>query len=254
VNANFAPQSGSYSLALSAVTWSLLAAPAVLGADPVVYDSMSNRGERWVSNLSPLDRKQFEFGDEITLAGTARVVTSFAFEYFGDIAPGTGANANAVIRFYANDGGLHTPSSGPAATMPGSLLWESAPFQVSGLSTFNEVTLAVPNIVVPDKLTWTIQFNGLSGVNGSQAGLTIADPVTIGAVLPTSNGTFLIGSFSDYWGKTDPAKSDSWALFVIPPNRANFATRINAVPEPETVALASVAGLFLWLTLRRNGR
>lgn len=225
-----------------------------LGADTVIYDNTSNRSDRWVSNRSPINNRQIEIGDEISLAGTARVVTSFVFEYFGDIVPGTGTGANAVVRFYANDGALHTPSSGSAATMPNSLLWESAPIAVAGNQVFNEVTLTVPNIVVPDKITWSIQFNGLTGANGNQAGVTISDPVTVGAVLPTSNGSFLLGSYSDYWGKTDPTKADSWALFVIPPNRANFHAKLTAVPEPGSVALGSVAGVFLMLAWRRNSR
>jgi hypothetical protein len=254
VNANFAHQFASYRLALSAVALSLLATPVLLGADTVVYDSTSNRSDRWVSNRSPINGRQIEFGDEISLAGTARVVTSFVFEYFGDITPGTSTGASAVVRFYANDGAMHTPSSGPAAPMPASLKWESAPIAISGFNQFKEVTLSIPNIVVPDKLTWTIEFSGLTGAAGSQAGLTISDPVTVGAILPTSNGSFLIGSYSDYWGKTDPTRADSWALFVIPPNRANFHARITAVPEPGTVALFSVAGGFLFLNWRRNRR
>ncbi len=230
-----------------------LVVSSALAADgTVVYDSTSNRSDTWVSNISPTNRRQIEIGDEISLAGSARMVTSFVFEYFGDIAPGTSPGANAVVRFYANDGGLHVPSSGPAAPMPQTLLWESAPFQVLGNKEFREVTLSVPNIVVPDKITWSIQFNGLTGA--SQAGLTISDPVTVGAVLPTSNGTFLLGSYSDYWGKTDPLRSDSWALFVIPPNRANFHAKLTAVPEPGAVALFAAGGVtVLFLRRRQNG-
>lgn len=225
---------------------------AVAADGTVVYDNTSNRSDRWVSNLSPINGRQIEIGDEISLAGSARIVTSFVFEYFGDITPGTAAGANAVVRFYANDGGLHTPSSGPAATMPQTLLWESQPFQVLGNKEFREVTISVPNIEVPNKLTWSVQFNGLTGAAGSQAGLTISDPVTVGAVLPTSNGSFLLGSYSDYWGKTDPLRADSWALFVIPPNRANFHAKITAVPEPGTVALLATGGLAALVWRRRQ--
>lgn len=225
---------------------------AVAADGTVVYDNTSNRSDRWVSNLSPVNGRQIEIGDEISLAGSARIVTSFVFEYFGDIAPGTAPGANAVVRFYANDGGLHTPASGPTATMPQTLLWESQPIQVVGNKEFREVTLSVPNIAVPNKITWSIQFNGLTGATGNQAGLTISDPVTVGAVLPTSNGSFLLGSYSDYWGKTDPLRSDSWALFVIPPNRANFHAKITAVPEPGTVALLATGGLAALVWRRRQ--
>lgn len=230
-------------------------APAQAQADrTVVYDNTSNRSDRWVSNRSPINNRQMELGDEINLAGTARVITSFVFEYFGDIAPGSGAGATAVVRFYANDGALHTPSSGPSAAMPGSLLWESAAFAVSGNKVFTEVTLSVPNIVVPDKMTWSVEFSGLTGATGNQVGLTISDPVTVGALLPTSDNSFLLGSYSDYWGKADPTKEDSWALFVIPPNRANFHARLTAVPEPGTIALFSVAGVALIFAGRRQSR
>jgi hypothetical protein len=232
----------------------VLTAAAIAADGTVIYDSTSNRSDRWVGNLSPIDGRQIEIGDEISLAGSARVVTSFVFEYFGDITPGTAPGANAVLRFYANDGPLHIPSSGPAAAMPRTLLWESQPIQVLGKKEFREVTISVPDIVVPNKITWSIQFNGLTGAAGSQAGLTISDPVTIGAVLPTSDGTFLLGSHSDYWGKTDPLRADSWALFIIPPNRANFHAKVTAVPEPGTVALITLGGIAALVGRRpRNG-
>ena len=242
-------------LRLGALSAGLVLTAAAIAADgTVIYDNTSNRSDRWVGNISPINGRQIEIGDEISLAGSARVVTSFVFEYFGDITPGTAPGANAVLRFYANDGGLHTPSSGPAAAMPKTLLWESQPIQVLGNKEFREVTVSVPNIVVPNKITWSIQFNGLTGAAGSQAGLTISDPVTVGAVLPTSNGSFLLGSYSDYWGKTDPLRADSWALFVIPPNRANFHAKVTAVPEPGTVAMFAMGGIaaLLWRQ-RRNG-
>jgi len=232
-----------------------MSSAAIAAEGTVIYDNTSNRSDRWVGNISPISGRQIEIGDEISLAGSARVVTSFVFEYFGDITPGTAPGANAVLRFYANDGALHTPSSGPSAVMPKTLLWESQPIQVLGNKEFREVTVSVPNIVVPNKITWSIQFNGLTGAAGNQAGLTISDPVTVGALLPTSNGSILLGSYSDYWGKTDPLRADSWALFVIPPNRANFHARVTAVPEPGTVALFAAGGIAAALVWRhrRNG-
>jgi hypothetical protein len=202
-----------------------------------------------VSNRHPTNGRQLEFGDEISLAGTARVVTSFVFEYFGDFVPGTNPDASAVVRFYANDGGF---LPGTSITKPNTLLWESQPIQI--LAQFREVTLTTPNVVVPDRMTWSIEFTGLAGTAGNGAGLTISDPVTVGAVLPASGGRTVIGSYSDYWGQTDPLRADSWALFNIDPDKANFHAKLTAVPEPGTVALLSVAGAVALLWRRNDSR
>src|SRR6476619_2641243 len=43
-----------------------------------------------------------EFGDDITLAGTDRVVNEFKFEYF--LSSNASGNETLQVQFYANDG------------------------------------------------------------------------------------------------------------------------------------------------------
>src|SRR5690348_9147906 len=43
-----------------------------------------------------------EYGDEIILAGTARLVTQFQFEYYGGFTPQ--GDESARVRFYSNTG------------------------------------------------------------------------------------------------------------------------------------------------------
>lgn len=216
-----------------------------------VYDSTPNRSDAWVSVKNPNNGRQMEIGDEITLAGTARTVTSFIYEYFGDFAAGANPGASAVVRLYANNGPGYFENGVQFGQMPGSLLWESQPVSVPSTLNrqFSQVTLSLPNVVVPDKIIWTIKFSGLTT---GDVGLTISDPVVIGGRLPGTTHD-VIGSYADYWGKNDPLRADSWALFSVFPNKANFHAKITAVPEPGTVALCSVAGVFL-LLVGRNRR
>ncbi len=242
VNNNFISR---HAVLLAGLVSAILACTPAIGAagETVVFDNSTNPLDKWISATG-----KKEIGDEITLAGSARAVTSFVFEYFGDFAPGANASATALVRFYKNDGGLLAGTSIPK---PGSLLWESAPFQV--LDGFRGVSLSVPNVLVPDRITWSVEFNGLAGTAGNQAGLSISDPVSVGAILPSSGGRTVVGSYSDYWFRT-AATADSWALENIDPGKANFYAKIGAVPEPGTVALFSVAGGFLFLIHRRQSR
>lgn len=239
MNNDFSPRRLALLAGLSCLT--LVGVPLVQAADTVVFDNSTHPLDKWISASG-----KKEIGDEISLAGSARVVTSFVFEYFGDFAPGTHSDARAVVRFYANDGTEFQGNPRPL-----SLKWESSPVEV--LSGFRGVSMSVPNILVPDTFTWTVEFSGLAGTARNQAGLSISDPVAVGAVLPASGGRTVVGSYSDYWFRT-VATADSWALANINPDKVNFYARVGAVPEPGTVALFSVAGAFLLLAHRRTAR
>jgi len=166
-----------------------------------------------------------EYGDQIQLAGSARQVTEFAFEYFGDF--GSTANAQAQITFYKNDG--------PGTFLkPQTVLWTSSLFPVS--AGFSSAYLDVPNVVVPDGFTWSVKFTGLAQTAGNRAGLLIYDPPTVGGILPGN----ILGSYGDFWRKD--AVSGVWTLFNFNQNpNANFAARVTAVPEPASVLLLGLA-------------
>ena len=201
----------------------------VQGAGTVVYDNTTlvKDGNGDQVNF----RSATEFGDEISLGGVARSVTQFQVDpaLIGNSFP----NANFVVRFYKNDG-IDTDPGPKVIKGPGSLLWESASQPVAPGAGL--VTLAVPNVKVPDSFTWTIQY---SNVNETDAGgLVLGDPIGIGK------------SFNDFWEKNGDG---SWStkIFQSGAFKANFAAQVTAVPEPGTLALVAVGGGLL-LALRRR--
>jgi hypothetical protein len=196
-----------------------------------VYDNLQNV-------RTNVTRFNTEYGDDVNLVGQAREVVQFAFLYFAEAGA---TNGSATIRFYANDGTLFDPNS-VTSQRPRTLLWESGTIPILAGVVTN--LLEVPNIIVPDRFTWTIDFQGVSQAPGQGAGLLISDPVSIGAVLP-GVGRPVVGSYNDYWIRQP---SGDWALGGIlndPVTGAlagNFAASVTAVPEPGVVALG-VSGL-----------
>ena len=168
-----------------------------------------------------------QYGDDINLAGTGRVVTEFSFLYFGDVSTNLLTPGQWRIRFYKNDGALDKPSVA-TSQKPNTLLWDSGLHPVS--PGYRIAKLAVPNITVPDRFTWTVEFYNLSQNSGNGAGLVLAHPPTIGAILTGKNST-VIGSFSDFWLLEDSKVLDSWTLQIFSNNpnegpQGNFFARV----------------------------
>jgi hypothetical protein len=119
----------------------------------------------------------FEAGDEVTLAGTNRVVKEISIYYISDITTVQG-DEQMVVRFYANDG---------AGGAPGTLLWTSGnipvrprPVNPDRAGWFVQ-RVVVPNITVPDTFTWTVQFSGVTNVAGDRVGLHLFGPPETGS-------------------------------------------------------------------------
>ena len=118
---------------------------------------------------------------------------------------------------------------------------------------FGIASLPVPNVIVPETFTWTVQFSGLTG--SETAVLTISDPVSVGKQLPGfPPGSFVVGSYNDYWEEADPFNADSWALRSTPGTDFNFFAKVTAVPEPQTVALLLVGAGLLFFAGRQSCR
>ncbi len=225
--------------------------PAAVACADVVYDNTQHPTLDAKGN-GMFYRFSHEYGDDINLAPGYREVSRLTFEYFGDFDPSKVANASLTLRVYANDG-VRALSNVTTSQMPSTLLWESDKTPL--LPGYSIVSLDLPNVTVPDRFTWSVQFNGVTGAVGNSAGLILADPATIGA--PLANGRF--GSYWDAWVKSDPNKADSWSLinFGVGANdpKANFYVRVEAVPEPGVWALmACGAGLLLAAGRRRSPR
>ena len=179
----------------------------------VIYDNSTGVSTSRHSSTRP-------YGDEIIFGGTFRELIIFQFEYFGEfVAQG---DETCTIRFYLND----DDSEGRAGfEKPGTLLYESDPFPI--FPDFNTVSLTDLDLTVPERITWTADFDGLTGLGGDRAGLLFRDPPTVGK------------SFDDIWKQRS---TGFWAAtrFNADPV-ANFAARfISKVDLSVSITEASI--------------
>ena len=166
----------------------------------IVYDNATTYQGQMNDSL-------LESGDEIVLAGTSRLVTTIALEYFAEFTP-TG-DETARVRFYNMDG---APGDNPFAT-PGSLLYDSGTFGLqSGFHTINIIDLAV--FIPGNKFTFSVEFSGVT--EAERAGLLFYDPPTVGA------------SDAYFWQR----ESGIWSAVVSDGTGNNFAAQVNAVAAP----------------------
>ncbi|MBI3414933.1 MAG: hypothetical protein HY043_06360 [Verrucomicrobia bacterium] len=193
-------------------------------ADTVVYDNTAA-----TSYLNQFFSANNEFGDEINLAGSARTVTDFKFEYFANLT--TLGDDTVHFRIYANGSGT--------GAAPQTLLYDSNTDAPGGIPLFNglqTVDISGLSLSVPSKLTWTAQFTTSTG---DTAGLPLYSPATIGGVLLGGE----IGSRDDFWQNIN----GTWTLTRYPNGTpaGNFAAQVTAVPEPSSIALGVLGGLAL---------
>jgi hypothetical protein len=178
---------------------------AVPARAEIVYDNSSGSSTNVYYSL-------LEYGDEVTLGGVGRVMTEFQFEYYGDFVASGGETAR--LRLYKNDG----PGTDPS---PGTVLFDKTFAILPGDQTESFTGLS---ITIPTDLTWTVQFSGLVGGNGDEAGLFFQSPPSVGS------------SFDDFWLKT----ASGWKLFSWSGNPvADFAARITSGTDAPTVAIRS---------------
>lgn len=192
----------------------------------VVYDNtQGNQGAMFVS--------QNEYGDEINLApGAARRAVDFQFTYYSnyDLADG------AILRLYKNNGPIVR-----GANSPGDLLYQSAVFDIKKSdasdpnnvrATTASINLAGTGLLLPDTLTWTVEFSGVGG--GNEASALVYDPPSVGT------------SFADFWEHS----GSGWDLLVLPNGpKGNFNARLTAVvPTSVPDAGSSLALLAFGLT------
>jgi hypothetical protein len=161
-----------------------------------------------------------EYGDQIDLVGSARILTKIQFEYLGDFyAQG---DEKARLRIYANDGPLW--QGNPDYATPGTVLWESPTFGIS--NGFHLVELVVPSIRVPNTITWTVQFFGVT----MKTGIVTPDPnITTDTVGLLFYGNPEIGlNYNDFWERL-PTGWGPVQLAGVAKN--NFGASVTAIPE-----------------------
>ena len=152
-----------------------------------------------------------EFGDEIDLGTGGRRLTEISFEAYAEIssAPST---ATAVLRIYANDGATYggvdsqkTGGTNYGAKQPGSLLFTSNTIALKeGFQTYRVTDLGIDGdgdvVNLTDKITWTVEFSGVSGnelSTNNRAALILAGGDDVGS------------SLDDFWQKD----SGVWKLY-----------------------------------------
>lgn len=171
----------------------------------LVYDNIFNTNGNFFSLGT-------EFGDEISLGGTAREFEKFELEYFGKFT--TSGDEKAVIRFYKNDG----DEVGPGAVAPGTLLYQSPAIGVrNGRNAFvleAGSTGALSELVLPNTFTWTIEISGID-LGTEQFGIMLSNPVHIGS------------SFKDFWALNTETDDFGPKLFADG-TAANFSQRVYA--------------------------
>jgi hypothetical protein len=179
----------------------------------IIYDNSGGANSLQHSSID-------EFGDEILFGGTFRDLIIFQFEYFGDFT--TEGDETCTIRFYQNDG---ESEAGEGFEPPKTLIYESETFPI--FSGFNTVSLTDIDLRVPNRITWTADFDGISGLGGDRAGLLFRDPPAIGQ------------SFDDIWKKR---RSGLWVATRFNANPvANFAARfISKVDLSVTIKEAEI--------------
>ena len=179
-----------------------------------------------------------EFGDRITLGGTARFATEFT-AYLVSINQGP-VTTDLVVSLYANDGTLTVAGNAPGTVLFAELL----PGVTLPPVAITILPVAIPYVLVPDTLTWTLWS---SQPNLGPAGALIYDPPTVGS----SNNFF--------WARSGGV----WAHYYFGGYPvANFAARLEAedsadggaVPEPVTLIACALSLLGVGSYARRRGR
>ena len=151
-----------------------------------------------------------EFGDEIDFGTGGRRLSEFAFEAYAELTnKPSGSTPTATLKIYANDG--TDPTSGfesgdYGAQEPGTLLYTSAAITlVEGFRTYRVNDI---NVDLPAKVTWTVQFSGVTGnelSTGNRASLIFSNTHDVSA-------NAVGGSMDDFWQKD----SSGWKLYESP--------------------------------------
>ena len=149
----------------------------------VIYNSQNDTVEAYYKTGT-------EFGDEINLGGSSRLLNSIDFEAYAEISSAPSA-ATATLRIYANDGAI-AHADVPGSKTPGTLLFTSDPITLSeGYKTYRVGGIGVE---LPDTVTWTVEFSGVTGNElnvGNRAALVLG-------------GTDVVGSsLDDFWQKDE---------------------------------------------------
>jgi len=186
-----------------------------------------------------------QIGDQIIMAGTARFLTNFSFEYYSPNLIFSGS-VQADVAFYLNNGTLFNGYASPGTkffdTGFNSIVPPSAyttPATNVGVLNFDLRNDPLSQQLLPTNFTLVVTFQGLVGP-ADQVGVALFNPVTVGQNYP------------DYWLNTPTG----WELLTNSVVPVNFAARFDGtVPEPSVIGLSLLGGIAaLAAARRRKGR
>lgn len=173
-------------------------------------------------------------GEEVFLEGTAREVVQFDLILKSNqplpvvvVIQNLTLQIGEIIDYYDEE-------KESWYLLPEQILWTGTLEDVS-INGITRVPFAVPNIIVPDGLTWIVSTDDMTFT----AGLATCDPPTVGE---NDEGFWINDTSEDMWVFTwlngDPV--------------ANFGVTIWATPEPTTLVLLLLGGFVI--NPRKNRR
>lgn len=193
-------------------------------ADTVVYD---NTTTPW---LSPSGSETafgwngpVEFGDEVNLAGSARIGKRLEVLTYCSATNTT----DTVLSLYDNTG---------IDGAPNNLLWTTDLGDLYYPVGFATLSADLPDTLLPDTVTWTVKFNLPTFGYDWPLGVVLYDPPSAGS----SDGDW-------YWYNWG-----GWYQGSISGCPANFGAKVTAVPEPSTFVLLSIGAISLLACRRRR--
>ena len=143
-----------------------------------------------------------EFGDEIDLGTGGRRLSEISFEAYAEISAAI-SSPTAILRIYANDGADYPGTGGTLASSkaPSTLLFTSNTITLSeGFKTYQVANIADLDLPTNSKLTWTVEF---SGVSGNEASANNRAALILGGQDVTGS------SLDDFWQKD----GSDWKLY-----------------------------------------
>ena len=186
--------------------------------DTVVYDNSANVLGFLINGIDE------ENGDGVTLAGTDRTVTNINLLIHANSGAAT---ADVRVRIFAGgDAG---------GGNPGAMLWESAlltNFAIAGGVAGYD--FAVPNVVVPGEITWTLELTNVVNTGGA-VGSRFFAPATVG-----SSEDWVWERLNGVWTQR---------VFGVGAGNNSYGATITAVPTPGSIGLLALAGVAM---LRRR--
>jgi len=184
--------------------------PSAAASGEIVFDNTATTSGAFFATTN-------EFGDQMDLGLSNRLIDSLSFEYYGDFT--ADGDETAVARIYANDG-----DDTGAGRKPGTLLYESDSFSIA--AGFNSVNISGLLIEGSDSITWTVEFAGVGEVEGNRAGLIFYNPPAVGS------------SANDFWVKS----GGNWSTFTAADAETvnNFGARVTAGVEDDLLTSANV--------------